>query len=223
MNKISIYVLLVLIFLGLSKSFAPSERKTQYIFDEKAFANFFQGSPISLILIDSFHMGFIIKTYFQTYKVVHGFKLPEEIIVRTSSDFWNNNLKNIGMSLFRRDGTNESTLPLPPGSLYVGNFAYGSWRFLDSGKKVWRFHRAYRHFPKIFEWGNFRPNLTYFEKLEAHQENNTPFYGSNNEFGRDGSVTKKNILNKIKKKEKNRKNFREYFKKFIQLPWRENE
>ena len=223
MNRISIYVLLILIFLGLSKSFAPSERKTHYIINERVFANFFPGSPISLILIDSFHIGFIIKTYFQTYKVIHGFKIPEKVTVRTSSDFWKKNLKNIGMSLFRREGDNESSLPLPPGSLYVGNFVYGSWRFLDSGKKIWQFHRAYRHFPKLFGWGKFKPDFLYFEKLKIYQENNSPFYGNKNEFGMEGSVTKKNILSKVKKKEKTRKSFREYFKKFIHLPWRKNE
>ena len=221
MNRISIYVLLILIFLGISKSLSPFEKKTRYIINEKVFPFFFQGSPVSLILIDSFRMGFVIKTYFQTYKVVHGFKVPEKITVRTSKDFWiKNKEKNMGMSLFRRAGgkNTESVTPLPPGTLYVGDLAYGSWKFDNSGKKIWHFHRAYRHFPRVFGWGSFLPDYSFFEKIHYHLQNDSPFYGLDNEFGSHGTITRK-YLDKKTRNKKNKKNFREYFKTLIRFPW----
>ncbi|MBT5094359.1 MAG: hypothetical protein HOM21_08965, partial [Halobacteriovoraceae bacterium] len=63
MNRISLYTLLILIFLGLSKSFAPSEHKTPKIDNALVFPNYFLGSPLSSILVDAFQTGFLIKTY----------------------------------------------------------------------------------------------------------------------------------------------------------------
>lgn len=195
MNKISLYILLILMFLGLSKSFAPSEKKTPYIENEMSFSNYFYGAPISIILIDSFKTGFLIKTYFQKYKVVHGFKHPETIIVRTSQDFWNKNLNNKGMSLFRRDEreNKESLIAMPPGTLYLGDPAYGRWRTDDSGGSFWEFHRAYRHFPKIFNWGKFRPSKIFHNSLTIYLSHENSFYGLNKEFGSEGSVTIENL------------------------------
>lgn len=212
MNKISLYVLLILIFLGLSKSFSPSEQRTPYLANEQVYSDFFFGAPLSIILVDSFKTGFLIKTYFHRYKIVHGFKIPEEIVVRTSKKFWDKNLPNKGLSLFRRkevlfeepgkkeakqkyvseleQGHEESTVPMPPGILYVGDHAYGRWRLIDSGEKVWTFHRAYRHFPKIFKWGGFRPTQDFQKTAEVYTTQDRPFYGLNNEFGTNGEITK---------------------------------
>ena len=195
MNKISLYILLILMFLGLSKSFAPSEKKTAYIENEKIFSNYFYGAPISILLIDSFKTGFLIKTYFQKYKVVHGFKHPETIIVRTSKSFWRKNLNNKGMSLFRRDEreNKESIVPMPPGTLYLGDPAYGRWRTDDSGGSYWKFHRAYRHFPRIFNWGDFRPTKSFYNSLKIYLSHENSFYGLNKEFGSKGSVILENL------------------------------
>lgn len=220
MNKISLYVLLILIYLGLSKSFSPSEQRTPYVINEKVFANFFKGSPLSVMLVDSFQTGFLIKTYFQKYKVFVGFKNPEIVTVRTSPEFWKKNLKHVGLSLFRRyEGKNQtSTTPLPPGSLYIGNLAFGNWRYLNSGKKVWKFHRAYRHFPKIFAWSDFNPSFEFFERMKIHIQHQQPFYGLNNEFGEDGSVTKLTFNNSHDKTPESRLKISEHLKRFFEVP-----
>ncbi len=68
MNKISLYILLILIFLAMSKSFSPSSQGAPFVVDERVYSNFFQGAPLSVVLVDSFTTGFLIKTYFHKYK-----------------------------------------------------------------------------------------------------------------------------------------------------------
>lgn len=197
MNKISIFVLLILVYLGISKSFSPSEKRTAYLSNELVFNNYFTGEPVSVILLDSLSSGFLIKTYHHKYKIVHAFKIPEIITVRTSKKFWNENLENHGMSLFRRkERTLEtSTVIMPPGALFLGDPAYGTWELTNYGSKVWKFHRTYKNFPQIFGWGEFKPDLDFYQRMKIYQSNEKPFYGPKNEFGTQGTTR---IKKKIK-------------------------
>lgn len=220
MNKISLYTLLILIFLGLSKSLSPSAQKAIYIQNEKVYSGLFQGAPISLILIDMFEAGFLIKTYYMKFKVVHGFKQSETIITRTSKKYWMANKKNIGMSLFRRHerDNKDSVVPMPPGTLYIGDPAFGGWKFRNSGKREWYFHRAYRHYPYQFYWDNFRPTYDFFEKLQIYQVNEKPFYGLQGEFGTDGSITGHLNENSPFKRESREYIFLEHLSDYIDVP-----
>jgi hypothetical protein len=107
MNKISLYTLLILLFLGLSKSFSPSSQKTQFVVNEQVFASMFQGAPVSLVLLDAFQAGFLIKTHYLKFKFIHGFKQAETVVVRTNPTFWKKHQSNIGMTLFRRSERNN--------------------------------------------------------------------------------------------------------------------
>ena len=198
MNQISLYVLLILIFLGLSKSFAPAEKKSIFIPHKEYLSIHYQGSPLSVILLDSFETGFLIKTYYQRYKIFHGFKSPEIVTVRASKDFWMHTKKFQGMSLFRRAEKNseESFVPMPPGFLYVGDPSFG--RFIEkNGTRLWKFHRAYKHYPRVFYWGKFKPSYQFFKTGFLHQRNSTPYFGINNEFGENGNVTKESLIRLI--------------------------
>lgn len=219
MNSFSIYILLILIFLGLSKSFSPSEQRAKFIKNENVFSSHFYGSPISVILEEEYQTGFLIKTYFQKYRVIHGFKAPDSIVVRTTYKFWQKNQKNIGMSLFRRGekDQSDSTAVLPPGSLYLGDPAYGHWEISDSGIKKWHFHRAYRHFSSLFRWKKFRPSFNFYQKVELYKETLTPFYGLKNEFGTDGSITKLSYK-KVKQETKAHESFGQHLKKILNFP-----
>lgn len=192
MNKISLYIFLIIVFLGVSANYSPTERGIPYIINEKVFSNYFGGAPITLILVDSFQTGFLIKSYYQVYIKFHGFRPSEKRIVKTSYTFWNKNLNNHGMSLFsREERLNEiNTTPLPPGAIFIGDLAYGYWEYADSGIKKWVFHRAYRDFPERFGWKNFVPTYDFYQKMQIFKDSGSPFYGTNNEFGTNGSVTK---------------------------------
>jgi len=220
LNKLSLYTLLILLFLGLSKNFSPSEQKTPLIPNEKVLGHYFVGAPLSVVLTENFQIGFLIKTYFMRLKVVHGFKSPEETIVRTSKEFWEKNKANIGMSIFRRDENKqeESTIPQPPGSLYVGNLAFGRWGYANSGEKVWKFHKPYQHYSNIFGWLDFTPNFEFYKKMKIHLKNEQAFYGLNNEFGANGSITQKAFKERIGTNEFEKLTLKQFFKKFIKYP-----
>lgn len=226
MNRFSLYVFLILIFLGLSKSFSPSEQRTTYIESEKVFSSYFNGAPLSLILLDSFQNGFLIKTYYQRYKIVHGFKAPDEIIVRTSGKFWEKGLPFRGMSLFRRfeNSLKEEVIPMPPGTLYIGNPSYGHWEFNSSGTKFWRFHRAYRQFPTLFAWGDFIPSFEFFKQIQIFFINERPFYGINGEFGSKGHITKLNVPRQSELTNQIQGGFLSHIKKYLFIPpWNNKE
>lgn len=193
MNKISLYFLLILIYLGLSKSFAPSEQATPYIPSEHAIQHYFPGAPVSVILTDAFKTGFIIHTYFHRYTVIHVFKPPEEVYVRTSESFWSKHLDYIGMSILRRDEkTNQASLtPLPPGLIFVGDPAYGAWEYHNSGQKVWQFHNAYQSFPELLGWEDFLMTEEVLNAALIHLKNDKPYFGPAKEFGSDGKITQK--------------------------------
>lgn len=169
---------------------------------EKVFANYFKGDPLSVILMESFSTGLLIKTYHHKYKLVNAFTIPSIIIVRTSKEFWEKNQINLGSSLFRRNERTAlvSTIPMPPGSLYIGDPAYGTWEITDYGSKIWKFHRAYKNLPKTFEWGEFRPSLDFYQRMKIYQSNEKPYYGPNGEFGTNGLIRKENGMNENKKR-----------------------
>ncbi|WP_040314766.1 hypothetical protein [Bacteriovorax sp. BAL6_X] len=217
MNKFSLYVLLILLYLGISKSFSPSEKKTIFVPNANAYANIFKGSPISVILERDFSTGALIKTYHHRYQIIHAFKAPQRINVRISREFFLENQANIGMSLFRRyENDVSSTVPMPPGSIYIGSPAYGTWRTSDSGQKVWRFHRTYKNFPQLFHWGDFTPTYEFYRRMIVLEKANSPFYGLNNEFGTKGSVTSTHYV--FKKKSENKTTINDILKKYTSLP-----
>jgi hypothetical protein len=194
MNKISLYLFLILAYLGLSKSFSPAEQSTPYIQDEHALTQFFTEAPICLILTESFQTGFLIHTYYHRYLAVYIFKEPQEIMVRTSEPFWRKNIPHLGLSLLRRSDTDpfvESTVPAPPGAFFLGNPAYGSWESIAGQQKVWSFHNAYKNLPEIFMWGDFQPSFEFYQTLTSHLEHGAVFFGHREEFGTKGEVSKK--------------------------------
>lgn len=193
MYKFFLYLVLTIAYLGLAKALSPSEVGVQYLQNEKGFSKILKGNSVSVVLIDTHTTGFLIKTYYQKYRVITDYDNIEEMIVRTSREFAKKNLKNIGLSLYRKLESKEETLPVPPGSHYVGNSEYGGWRKNKAGISRWVFWKAYKDFPKYFGWGKWRPTEEFYQQLRNSQVNNRPFYGLEEEFGINGKVTRANF------------------------------
>ncbi len=226
MNKFSLYILLIFLFLGLSKSFSPSEQRTYYIENEHVYSSFFHGGPLEVILTDYFRAGFLIKTYFHQYKVIHGFRGPEFFTVRVSKKLWNAHRDHIGMSLFRRRDLDnqESTIALPPGSLFVGDPSFGFWEEnIQTNKKLWFFHRAYRNFPNYFAWGNFIPDIEFHKNVLANLHKEEEFFGNNHEFGSKSAHAKKIYPSKKAFAQQEAASFKDIVKKLFSSPWKNEE
>ena len=135
MNKIAIYILLVLIFLTASRAFTPESQVTKYIFNESNYSNLFQGSPLTVILEDAHQVGFVIKNNIHRYRVIKVLEPTQIVTTRVSKEYFEKTLNYIGLSLFRRNETGiENTIPVPPGSLFIGHPSYGRWQI----QKEWR-------------------------------------------------------------------------------------
>lgn len=219
MNKLIVYILLVLSYLGLSKSLSPSELGVNYVFNEQSLEKLIGQGPVSVILTDVHSTGFIIKTYYHKYKIIYGYQTYDELITRTSGQFKSRHDKHIGLSIFRRyeDGSTSHT-PLPPGSIFIGDRNFGSWRKDQYGVSIWKFYRVYRHLPIYLGWADFVPSQDFYQEIRSRLQDNKVFFGFNDEFGSKGSVTQRSFPNFLKKQEDNKgidykEFFREYFKK----------
>ena len=193
MYKFFLYFILIIIYLGLAKTLSPSELGVQYLQNDKAFSKIINSKMTTVILIDTHATGFLIKTYYQKYRVVTGYDAIEELIVRTSKEFAKKNLDHIGLSLYRRLDDKEEFLPLPPGSIYLDRQEFGEWRPNKKGILKWRFHKAFKNFPKYLGWGKFRPDQNFFQELKASINLNRPYFGPNNEFGPMGKITQESF------------------------------
>lgn len=216
MNKVIIYIVLVLVYLGLSKSLSPSEYGVSYVFNKQSLEKLIGAGPVSVILTDIHSKGFIIKTYYHKYKVVYGFQGYEELIARTSSQFSAQHKNHIGLSIFRRyeDGKISDTA-LPPGSIFIGDRNFGSWTKNNKNERVWKFYRVYRHLTNYLGWGKFKPTYKFYQEVQVRMNNNETFYGFNDEFGIDGSITKEFFPNYYKRADQTNTNFKNFLKDYF--------
>lgn len=212
MNKLIGYIILLLVYLGLSKSLSPSEFGISYVFNETSLTQIIKGSPVSVVLIDEHSTGFIIKTFYHKYKVIYGFQTYEELIVRVSPNFRQKHVDNIGMSIFRRDSENKiSSNALPPGSVFIGNKNFGRWRKNKNGTQYWVFYRVYRYIPQYIGYNFFKADLEFYKEVQKSIRGNVPFYGFDNEFGTKGEVTKKTYPKFYKDKKQSSLDLKQFF------------
>ena len=193
MYKFFLYAMLVIIYLGLAKALSPSEIGVQYLQNERSFSKLIQEEIATVILVDTHATGFLIKTYYQKYRVISGYDHVEELIVRTSKEFARKNLPHIGLSIYRKMDKKEEFLPVPPGSLYLGNREFGDWKKNKRGETKWKFHKSFKNFPRYLGWGKFRPDENFFQELRSSINLNQPFYGPGQEFGPAGKITRENF------------------------------
>lgn len=193
MYKFFLYTVLIILYLGLAKALSPSEHGVQYLQNERGFSKLIKGNQSTVILVDTHATGFLIKTYYQKYRVISGYDSVEELIVRTSKEFAKKNLNHIGLSLYRKSDDAEEFLPLPPGSLYLGNREFGDWKTNKKGIARWKFNKVFKNFPKYLGWGKFRPDIEFYQQMRSSVSMNKPFYGIQNEFGPNGKVTRESF------------------------------
>lgn len=216
MYKFFLYTMLTIFYLGLAKTLSPSELGVHYLQNERGFSKLVKAPLATVILVDTHATGFLIKTYYQKYRVLSGYDTVEDLIVRTSKEFAKKNLPNIGLSVYRRTDEKEEYIPVPPGSLYIGDREFGEWKVNKSGETKWRFNKSFKNFPKYLGWGKWRPDEEFLQNLKTHISLNQTFYGTHEEFGPNGRITQKSFPHFFKSERKRKVELKtlliEYFK-----------
>ncbi len=105
--------------------------------------------------------------------------------------------------------------PLPPGSIFIGDRNFGTWRKNQQGEKQWQFYRVYRHLPNYLGWGKFRPTYKFYQEVQVRMNNKKSFYGFNDEFGVDGELTKQYFSSYFKRSVEKKIDFKAFFKDYL--------
>jgi hypothetical protein len=204
MYKFFLYCMLVILYLGLAKALSPSEIGVHYLQNERGFSKLVEAPYSTVILVDTHATGFLIKTYYQKYRVISGYDNVEELIVRTSKEFARKNLPHIGLSIYRRSDGKEDFTPLPPGSHFIGNREFGEWKTNKKGQTYWRFNKTYKNLPRYFGWGSFKVDMEFYQQMKMRASLGQPYFGPQNEFGANGSITREAFPQFFKEERKQR-------------------
>lgn len=194
MNRFSLYIIVVLIFLGLSKG--PNYiNKTEYAINVNSFEKLLNETPpYSVVLIDYFSYGVFIKSYYHKYKIIAPNHPSAIKVYRVSREFYESNLLNLGLSLFEINGRRESIkVPVPPGFIYIHDPIYGEWKVLDSNIKTWVFNRNFLSLERQLGLTGIEISSDFFLKAKILIEQERPFYGIHDEYGSKGVHTQKFI------------------------------
>ncbi len=216
MTKVTLIIFLAFIYLGLSTMLKnDDESGTIFINDKYQLSSFFKGREVAIVLLDIHETGFLIKSYYQVYKVFEGIGDTRMFSVKTSRRFKNENLPFVGMNIFYRKDDFETYVPFPPGAHYLGNPTYGTWQLPESGagSEIWSFHRPYKNFPFELGWDTFVPDQEFYKKLKIYLSQGKPFFGNQNEFGPGGFVTKNYLQGYFGLAEKSKKDLIDLYKK----------
>jgi len=188
-NKIIIYIILLVSYLSLNRAIAPDNLGLEYIRTSQDLSKIIKHYPATAILERIMTKGYIIKTYYQKYKIVYAHRSPREIIVRTRRRFAEQSKRFVGMSLFSIDeDKNINTIPMPPGIIFINNQKFGQWYF-KSAEYFWKFYRSYRRLPIYLGWGSFRPSKEFYEVSQESTNAKLPYFGLDNQFGAKGEIT----------------------------------
>ncbi len=146
----------------------------------------------SIILDDMTVDGSMLTQYYHKYKVTAGEKTYYTDWQKVPKSFYAQNENYLGMSLLSKtaDGFVSRTAS-PPGYDYVGNSHYGEWKRDSSGNSFWAFYGQYMfmsHMFGMFSTPIYRSN---YNNYTQYRDSGRPYYGASNQYGTNGSMTKK--------------------------------
>ncbi len=168
----------------------------------------------TIILEDMQTGGSIFKQYYHRYKIIVGDKSNFTGWEKVSENFYRQNENYLGMALLSKteDGYVTKT-PSPPGYQHVGNSRYGEWRNDSSGNSFWAFYGQYMFMSHMFGMFNRPVYRNDYNSYTNSRNNSRPYYGKNNQYGTNGSITKQTNKNffsrKMAKQKMAKRSFRE--------------
>ena len=145
----------------------------------------------SIILEDMKEEGNFFKKYYHKYKIVKSDKSDTTTgWLEVTEDFFRASAPLLGMTIAGMAGDKRLAAAVPPGYQYVGNRRYGRWRTDHLGRSFWIFNSRMPYFGTYYSNKPiYRNSYRHYKRTAAKRK--TPYFGSKNEFGTNGSFTKK--------------------------------
>ena len=150
-------------------------------------------SDYSVILADMrSDRGLFSSIYFHRYQIVVGEKMETTSWTQVSKEMYRRYESLLGMTILSKSPEGEVTEAAhPPGYQYVGNSRYGSWQRDRSGGSFWVFYGQYALMRDLFGLGSRRVYRNDWDDYRSYRQQRRPYFGPKQEYGTNGSHTKK--------------------------------
>lgn len=156
----------------------------------------------SIILEDMKVEGNFVDEYFHKYKLISVQEITgqEDVQFKEATTEWfqvspeqYQQYENaLGMVIASKDAEgNETNIAQPPGYQYVGNERYGRWRTQSDGSRFWEFYGKYALMSSVFNMVSGPIYYRDYSGYRDHYRRRAPYYGSNKQWGTQGTYAKK--------------------------------
>lgn len=146
----------------------------------------------SIILHDMKKEGNFFPSYYHQYRVDVGENKNYKAFQVVTDSYYKRYSPYLGMVVAAKmpDGKISST-PFPNGYQYVGNSQYGRWRTDSNGGSFWEFYGKYMLLSQVMNWGGHGLYRRDYNNYHSAWGTGRPYYGPRNQYGTNGSFTKK--------------------------------
>jgi len=145
----------------------------------------------TIILDDMEERGAFLTDYFHKYRVVTDQGGWTTDWLEVPEDYYRKEEPFLGMALYVKKGGEQSGTPQPAGYAYVGDPRYGQWQKDSSGNSFWEFYGKYALLSHLWGMGTGTIFRRDYDTYRQYETSNRPYYGPNNQYGTEGSLTKK--------------------------------
>jgi len=145
----------------------------------------------SIILEDMKEEGNFRSSYYHKYRVMFPEETQTTDWMEVSADYYKTNESFLGMSLAVKKEGEANRNVAPPGYQYVGDSRYGNWRSDSHGNSFWEFYGKYAFFSSLLGGGRRPIYRNDYSAYQQHRARNATYFGRKNEYGTNGSISKK--------------------------------
>ena len=187
-----LFLLSTLFFQGCGGGQNPVENIQNELEGNKEYA---------IILHDMREEGNFFPSYYHQYRVDVGEQKTMRPFVEVHKPYYEKNQPYLGMFLASKSADGAiSTTPFPNGYQYVGNSQYGRWRDDDRGGSMWEFYGKYMLMSQVMNWAGFGLSRNHYNNYSSFHSSGRPYYGPSQQYGTNGTVTKKQKPDFFKRK-----------------------
>ncbi len=141
-----------------------------------------------LMLDDMREEGTFFPQYYHRYLVTQGERKVQTDWIEVPEDIYRKYEPFLGMALASKTSEGVNATPHPAGYDHVGNPQYGKW-VERNGTSFWEFYGQYALLQSLMGMGGNLINRADYNDYRTSRRDNRPYYGRNNEWGTQGSVT----------------------------------